>query len=148
MATATAPELAESLPSRKPDPYQDGDLVTCLHGYGRVRQGEKHWVDNVLFTDGIAHNVPYLVAKTWAQKAPGMKIYVLPNEAEEPDYARVTGVVMMTPEQVAVMLTASDLDQVFEALGSDRARLIAQGLGKRLGQQIAGADAAPKRTTR
>ena len=71
--------------------FDDNDPVTVLHGWGRVRPGEKHFVDKVLFEDGVARNVPYITAKHWqkgtrpdgkAEQVYGkVVVHVLPNTA-------------------------------------------------------------------
>lgn len=141
---AQAPEKEKE---KAPEPeaarkeYSDVDLVTVLHGWGRVAPTERHYVDRVLFTGGVANNVPYSIAKHWKNGTrPDGKptegrvvVQIVDNEASEADYIRATGIQPMPAERLAALLTGSDLDAIFEALGAEKALQISEGLRRRIG---------------
>lgn len=122
--------------------FADDDPVTVLHGWGRLRPGEKHYVDRVLFEDGIARNVPYRVAKHWkmmtrpdgkAEQVYGkVTVHVLPNTADESDFCRATGITPMPSEKFAAMLTGVDLDEVVKHLGIEKVKALIRGLEQKI----------------
>lgn len=131
--------IEKAAPAR-PQEFTDADLVTVLHGWGRLHPTERHFIDRVLFTGGVASNVPYSVAKHWkAGTRPDGKptegkvvVHILPNTAREGDYIKATGVQPMAAEKLAALLTGADLDAIFEALGAEKALQIAEGLRTRI----------------
>lgn len=122
--------------------FADDDLVTVLHGWGRLRPGEKHYVDKILFEDGIARNVPYHQAKLWQKstRSDGKReqvygkvdIHVLANMATESDFCRATGITPMPSEKFAAMLTGVDLDEVVKHLGIEKVKALIAGLNDRV----------------
>src|SRR5258708_5230231 len=85
--------------AQKRTKFTDNDLVTVLHGYGKLAHSERHFVDTVLFTGGVARDVPYSLAKHWkAGTRPDGKsaigkvfVQILPQSATEADFVRATG---------------------------------------------------------
>jgi len=122
--------------------WEDNDPVTVLHGWGRVRPGEKHFVDKVLFEDGVARNVPYHIVKHWqkgtrpdgkAEQVYGkVVVHVLPNTAEESDFCKATGITPMPSERFAAMLAGVDLDELVKQLGVEKIKALIAGLGERI----------------
>lgn len=120
--------------------YTDADLVTVLHGWGRVASNDRHYVDRVLFLGGVATNVPYSIARHWlngtrpdGKPTEGkVKVQLLHNEATEADYIRATGIQPMEAAKLAALLTGADLDAIFAALGSEKALQISDGLRSRI----------------
>jgi hypothetical protein len=131
----------EPLPEEKgaAPQFQDSDPVTVLYGYGKVAPDQKFYVDNHQFVGGVAKNVPYQVAKHWqaGTRPDGQpavsRVYIqaiLPNEADEADYARVTGVRQyMTREKMAALLNSLSANEVLETLGPSRAAELVAKLG-------------------
>ena len=123
--------------------FEDDDPVTVLHGWGRVRPGEKHYIDKVLFQNGIARNVPYRVAKHWLKgtRPDGKNELicgkvtlqaVLPNDATEADFAKATGITPMPAENFAAMLAGVDLDELVRAMGVTKVKALIDSLEHRL----------------
>ncbi len=142
-AVAEPPSIDERTPAHE---FKETDLVTVLHGWGRLHPKEKHYVDKVLFEGGVARNVPWPVARHWlhgTRPQPNPQrtyeqhgrviVQVLPNDADEGDFIRATGIQPMAPERLAAMISAADLDAVFEALGAEKALALALGLQQRIG---------------
>ena len=115
--------------------FEDDEAVTVLHGYGRVAPDKSNGIDGFEFKGGVCRGVPYRVANTWKKK--GMRVHILKLDSDEADYARITGIVPMEPERLAIMLMASDMEKVFHALGPERALHIVQELGRLLGADLA-----------
>lgn len=140
--TAGAPvKEKEEKAEPKPEPtFTDTDLVTVLHGWGRLHPTERHYVDRILFVGGVATNVPYSVAKHWkagtrpdGKPAEGrVMVHILPLTATEGDYIKATGVQPMEASRLAALITGADLDAIFEALGAEKALQIAEGLRSRI----------------
>ena len=122
--------------------WEDDDPVTVLHGWGRVRPGEKHFVDKVLFEDGVARNVPYRIARHWQKgtRADGkaeqiygkVTVHVLANTADEAAFCKATGITPMPSEKFAAMLAGVDLDEVVKHLGVEKVKALIAGLGERV----------------
>lgn len=107
------------------------NYVTVLHGYGRMRPNQKHCIDNVEFTGGIARDVPEDTARAW-KAIPAFKIQILPNDATEVDFARKVGIKPMNPTKLAALLGASDVDQLVAALGQQKTNELIDALARRL----------------
>lgn len=137
---ASAPTIDKDKTEAKAPEFTDADLVTVLHGWGRVGPNDRHYVDRILFLGGVAANVPYSIAKHWkAGTRPDgkptegkVKIQIVDNEATEADYIRATGIQPMAAEKLAALLTGADLNAIFEALGSEKALQISEGLRSRI----------------
>lgn len=125
---------------KKAQGFEDTDLVTVLHGWGRVAANDRHYIDRVLFLGGVAANVPYDLAKHWlAGTRPDGKptlgkvvVHIVPNDATEADYIKASGIQPMAAERLAAMLSGCDLDAIFAALGSEKALQISEGLRSRI----------------
>lgn len=126
--------------------FEDDDPVTVLHGWGRVRPGEKHYIDKVLFEDGIARNVPYRIVKYWQKgtrpDGKSEQVYgkvqlqaVLPNDATEADFCKATGITPMPAQKFAAMLAGVDLDEVVKHLGVEKVKALIAGLEQRVPKQ-------------
>ena len=127
-------EATETRVSKPEGEYEPEEIVTVLHGYGRVSPTNINYIDGYKFVGGIARNIPFKNATSWKKR--GMKIYIQPNSADEADFAKATGIVPMEPERLSTMLVASDMDAVFRALGNERAMYFVQELGDRLGKKL------------
>jgi hypothetical protein len=117
--------------------FQDGDEVTVLYGYGRVQPTHKQYVDDVLFVGGIARNVPYAKARHWqARTRPDGKPTIarvaiqaiLPNDAKEADFARVTGYAGMQTDKIAAYLDGADMSKLAAHLGPQRTKELVSAL--------------------
>lgn len=82
--------------------------------------GKRDYLIPVEFIGGVARNVPIAIAEQWL-KAPIMRglIYVLPPDAKEGDFMRVTGMQPMEVETFAAMLKGYDPEQLLNALGEE-----------------------------
>lgn len=109
--------------------FDSESIVTVLHGWARVGPKEVHWIDNTKFEAGVARHVPYDTAKAW-KKLPrmGQAIIILPDDANEGDFARATGIQPMSTPKFAAMLSAIDLDKLAGELGPERTQEIADKL--------------------
>jgi hypothetical protein len=144
LAPSSDVAVVEKTPSvSKSEPFEDTDLVTVLHGFGRVSPLKQEYVDRVLFIGGVARNVPYSIAKWWVKGARPdgkepyghVKVQVLPNDATEADFIKVTGIQPMPAERLAALLAAANLDDIYQALGDAGALRIANGLRNRIANQ-------------
>jgi|ERR1041385_209510 hypothetical protein len=117
---------------RPKDIFEDDDLVTVLNGWGRVPPGSKHFVDKILFTEGVARNVAYGTAKSWTKKTSAVKVHVLPNDATDADFCKVTGITPMPVDRFASMLAGIDLDALATQMGTDKLKKLIDGLDKHL----------------
>lgn len=110
--------------------YSNDDVVTVLHGWGKVSVKDVHWIDTVRFEGGVARNVPFELARKW-RKIPGMSkgIHILPSDATESEFMKKTGIQPMAPSKFAAMLGAYDLDKLAAELGPERVQEIADKLG-------------------
>lgn len=121
--TATA-----AVQSKQEPEYDEFSVVTVLHGWGRVRSTEKKWLDGIEFNGGVARHVPYPKAKLWkAIPQMGAHIHILPDDATELDYARVTNIQPLSTPRMAAMLASMNLNDLVQELGVTRtAELIEQ----------------------
>lgn len=142
--------------------FEDEDLVTVLHGWTRVRPGEKHYVDKILFEGGVARNVPYRIARHWQKgtrpDGKSEQIYgrvviqaILPNQVEtgekdkdgkpvfrevsDADFAKATGITPRPMSEFAAMLAGVDLDEVVKHLGVEKVKALIAGLNERVPAQ-------------
>jgi hypothetical protein len=124
----------------------DEDETYCvLHGWGRVHPGASHFIDATRFQDGVAYNVPGLLVKRWmigrmknGEEAPS-RVYlqaVLANDAQEADFAHVTGIELMPAQRLATLIKASDLSSILAALGPKDAAAIAHKLLELSGEKL------------
>ena len=98
------------------------DLVTVLHGYGRVSPRDKHFVDTTFFQGGVARNVTRSIAEAW-QKTPNLRnIVIIPNDMDEIDFARKAGVQIATPAETAASIRSMDVAQLAAELGPEKTR--------------------------
>lgn len=126
----------------KPTKFEDDDLVTVINGWGRLQPGERHFVDKILFVDGVARNVPYAIAKYWVkgtrpdgkhdQVHGKVKVHIFANDATEADFAKATGITPMPVDKFASMLAGVDLDALATQLGAERLKQLVAGLEKHL----------------
>lgn len=82
--------------------------------------GKRDYLIPVEFIGGVARNVPIAIAEQWL-KAPIMHglIHVLPPDANEGDFMRVTGIQPMEVSTFAAMLKGYDPEQLLNALGEE-----------------------------
>jgi anaerobic selenocysteine-containing dehydrogenase len=136
MSGTTTPQDLEKLG------YRDEDHVTVLHGWGRVEHYDKHYVDKVLFTGGVARDVPYGVAKHWvANTRPDGKheqvygkvnVHILPANAIEADFVKATGIQPVPMNDFAAMLDGVDLDALVTQMGIEKVKKLMDGLDARV----------------
>jgi|SRR5579859_618547 len=133
MATATTVST-----TKETQAFSDEDVVTVLHGWGVVRHNDRHYIDNILFEGGVARNVPYTIAKHWkagtrpdGKPAIGrVKVHLLPNDANEVEFARATGIQPMKTNELAAMILATDKQELLKSLGPQRMLELSQELSK------------------
>jgi len=116
----------------KEQQWEDDDLVTVLNGWGRVPPGSRHFVDKILFTEGVARNVAYGTAKHWTKKTSAVKVHVLSNEATDADFCKATGITPMPVDRFASMLAGIDLDALAAQMGTEKLKKLVDGLDKHL----------------
>lgn len=139
----TIKEPRTSRPVKPAAPYKDEELVTVLHGYGRVSAKSVSWLDDYRVIGGVIRNVPYGVAKQWKSGARPdgrkaqrpMNITILPQDAPEADFARAAGVSVEDQEHMAAYMTATDADALLDRLPKDKLVLLRMALDRRLTQQ-------------
>lgn len=107
------------------------DLVTVLHGYGRVSGRKVNYLENYAFTGGVCRNIPRKKADEW-RNLPGFKIIILPNEATDADYAKAAGIRPVGANRLAAFIAAADKDALITALGPAKAHELIEELAKRL----------------
>src|SRR2546429_8435888 len=120
--------------------YEDTDLVTVLHGLGRVLPTSHHLVDDYEFTGGIARNVPWSIAKWWVSgtradgKKPHGRVYVkiLPNDATEYECYREVGVTSEGMAKLVTQLAGANPKNLFGQLGGQGGRDLADALKRNL----------------
>src|SRR2546425_12573933 len=139
-AATAIQEQPKSNPKSNPKKWEPGDddRVTVLHGWGRVPAGDKHFVDKVLFIDGVARDIPYAFAKYWQkgtrpdgkqdQVYGKVNIHVLPSNATEADFCEATGITPMPVEKFAAQLAGVDLNELAAQLGTERLKKLVDGL--------------------
>jgi hypothetical protein len=110
----------------QPKEFEDDDPVTVVvknWGASGVVPGHTSYIDRVAFVGGVARNVPYHVAKKWQKSRIG--IHVLPNNATESDFIRITGRRPMSDHDLSTQLKALDPDKVAALLTEDQISKIA-----------------------
>src|SRR2546421_11637275 len=123
--------------------YEDTDLVTVLHGLGRVLPTSHHLVDDYEFTGGIARNVPWSIAKWWVSgtradgKKPHGRVYVkiLPNDATEYECYKEAGITSGDMERLVTQLAGANPKDLVEKLGGKGARDLAAAFKKKLDEK-------------
>ena len=123
--------------------YEDTDLVTVLHGLGRVLPTSHHLVDDYEFTGGIARNVPWSIAKWWVSgtradgKKPHGRVYVkiLPNDATEYECYKAAGTTSEDMAKLVTQLAGANPKDLVEQLGVKGARDLAEALKKYLDER-------------
>lgn len=106
--------------------------VQVLHGYGRVRSTERHFIDEFEFVGGVCKKVPLKRAETW-KAIPGFRIQILRDlDAGPAEYGKAAGVRPMDPRKLAAVLGASDINDLVNALGQDRTEQLLRALRDRL----------------
>ncbi len=123
--------------------YTDDDLVTVLHGLGRVLPTSKHLVDDYEFVGGIARNVPWSIAKYWVSgtradgKKPHGRVYVkiLPNDATEYECYKEAGITSEDMGRLITQLQGANPRDLVEQLGVQGARDLAEALKKYLDEK-------------
>lgn len=124
--------VAPTLPIAPSEPvYTDDDTVAVLHGPYTASKADRHNIDGYDFIGGVCDRVPYAVARKW-QKGGKVKITIFAQDATPSDYLKYSGTTRLPADKLVAQLLAADLDDVFAALGSARAALIAEGLASRL----------------
>lgn len=115
--------------TKKASEFDENDVVTVAHGYGRVPSSEVRLMDKVEFKGGIARHVPYEVARRW-KGVPylGKSIVILHDDATEAEIAKACNIQPMAMPKFAAMLSALNIDEVAQELGPERAREIGQRL--------------------
>lgn len=115
--------------TKKAEEFDEFDVVTVAHGYGRVPSSEVRLMDKIEFKGGIARHVPYAIARKW-KGVPylGKSIVILHDDANEAEIARACNIQPMAMPKFAAMLSAMNIDEVAVELGPERAREIGQRL--------------------
>lgn len=137
-STPAAPAV-EVFPRYDPNTRSDDDdMCVVLYGYGIVKTDHRQYVDDYLFVGGVGRNIPRTVAdawkrgKRWQDKKPALsRVYIqaiLPNDANEVDFAKATGVTPMKPAELAAMIGATDAKTLVAALGRKQAVALAEQL--------------------
>ncbi len=98
------------------------ELVTVLHGYGRLAPQAVHWIDTTKFIGGVARNVPRSLAQKWQEGRTVRNIIILPNDTEDIDFAREAHVAVSTPAQTAASIRAMDVAQLAHELGPEKTK--------------------------
>src|SRR5690348_5518320 len=121
--------------------YADSDLVKVLHGWGRIKANPdgSPKVDykfglskkSYVCVGGVAENVLYSDAKYWQRQWGSKFLKIVPMEATEADYAKVTGIQPMDLARLAAMNEAVDADALLEAWGTERALRFAERITSR-----------------
>ena len=115
-----------------PDPVDENEYFTVLHGWGRLVPTEKHFIDNYLFEGGVCRDVSGDVINNWYKKAPRMKIFVLPWNATTSDFVTATGLQPISSMELAAHLQAVTPDVIISALGLERAAELVEALRSQL----------------
>ena len=122
--------------------YADTDLVKVLHGWGRIKANPDGTpkVDykfglskrSYVCIGGVVENVLYSDAKYWQRQWGSKFLKIVPMEATEADYAKVTGIQPMDLARLAAMNEAVDADALIEAWGTERALRFAERITGRI----------------
>ncbi len=133
-------EKVEAVQVEEPQ-FKDSDEVTVLFGYGKEPAAKQHYIDNITFVGGVARNVPYGVVKHWQNGTrPDGKLAtsrikvqaVLPNNATEADFIRVTGIKGdISDAHLSALVSGLDAAQLEKMLTPAQARALATRLGGR-----------------
>ncbi len=118
----------------------DSDRVTVLYGYGQFKPQQHHMIDAVEFIGGVARNVPLGVARNWQEgrRADGKPSYnrinvlILPNDATEADFVHVSGLRAMSPEKMAALLKATDIDLICSTLSKPQVEQLISDLQRQV----------------
>lgn len=135
---AAAPRNVDDLNSGRT--YSDTDAVTVLHGWGRVeperrdyKQGKsKRFYEAV---GGCVKNVQYADAKYWQEQWGSKFVKILPPDATEADYARVTGIQPMNLSKLVAMIEAVEPDKLLAAWGTERSLRYMERLSKLIAEK-------------
>lgn len=111
-------------------PAEQVQYYTVLHGYGRRRPNERHYLDQYEGRGGVIKNVPEKVVESW-RKEPRLRIHVLPHDATEVDYAKAAGIRPMNPKKLAAILGASDIDELIQVLGPEKTQRLIEAFQRR-----------------
>ena len=124
-------------PEVKPwEPTSDDLVCVILRTWGDPQKcvpGRVTYLDRVAFTSGVARNVEIDVAKQWVKHGLVPKEHLLPNDASEQDFVRVTGcnpLASTTPQTLhdAMEALLSDPEKIAGLLGDEDALRLAKAL--------------------
>ena len=124
--------------------YQDDVPVTVLHGWGRVDNRDRHFIDKTLFEGGVARDVPCGIAKHWVKNTRPdgnieqlygrVKVHILPADATEADFVKATGIQPVPVQDFANMIAGVDLDALVTQMGAEKVNELIGDLRKRVPQ--------------
>lgn len=143
----TGKEATETSEEKKESPGEpEDDLVTILHGWGRVAPGVVNQVDSLTFVGGVCRNVPRSTAKALMSRTHTknpekpkhgfIKGYIVSNDAVDADFVKATGIQPLPIQKFAAMLGAFDADTIRQALGDEKALTLAKDLLKTYGLKV------------
>lgn len=108
------------------------EYVQVLHGYGRLKPTERHFIDEYEFVGGVCQRVPLTKAQVWKAN-PGFRVQIIKDLSAGPEqYAKAAGVRPMDPRKLAAVLGASDMDDLIKALGPQRTQQLLATLRDKL----------------
>lgn len=97
-----------------PDEY-----YTVLHGYGRVPEDQKHWIDNTEFIGGVAREVRGEQILAWRKASLRTKVAVFTEDATEADFAAIVGV-GARPERATAVIRGQTPESLIAALSDEQ----------------------------
>lgn len=124
--------------------FDDAGMRTVLYGYGKVAPTYKQHVDNYLFVGGVCRDVPFEQVEAWAKgrrldgKPAPSRIRlqaVLPNDANDIDFAKAVGSPTLEPDRLVQMIQATEAKALVTAMGRQRAIELAEALLKHSAQR-------------
>lgn len=109
----------------KPREFEDSDVVTVIWkswGTHGMPSSKVTYFDRHQFVGGVGRRIPYKDAKKWKQQGHG--VHILPVDATETDFIKITGHTPMSestletmlkataPEKIAALLTKEQLEKI------------------------------------
>src|SRR5690348_15661156 len=120
MALKADPSKVQVFPEHNPNKTiltPNEEMCTVLYGYGKVPPLQRTDIDNYRGVGGVFRNIPRNVAQCWAKgirpdgKPAVSRVFIqaiLPNDANEVEFAQATGIQPMEPQKLAAMIGATD----------------------------------------